>query len=130
MDQDKTYKEEELRDERLAVQARRGDTAAFALLVKRYEQPLFRYLRRMLGNTPDAEDMFQETFLRVHQHLGRYRDNAPFRPWLYRIATNLCRDRLRYRRRHPMLALDAPPRGGPRCAALGRTPARGRTRPR
>ncbi len=95
-------------DEVLAARARCGEAQAFAALVRRYETPLFRYLRRMLGNAADAEDVFQETFLRVHQHLGRYRNDAPFRPWLYCIATNLCRDRLRYRRRHPVLALDAP----------------------
>lgn len=88
--------------------ASRGDADAFAILVRRYEKPLYGYLRRMLGNGADAEDVFQDTFLRVHQHAGRYRRGAPFRPWVYKIATNLCRDRLRKRRRHPQLSLDRP----------------------
>ncbi len=88
--------------------ASRGDADAFAALVRRYEKPLYGYLRRMLGDRADAEDVFQETFLRVHQHAGRYRHGAPFRPWLYKIATNLCRDRLRRRRRHPQVSLDTP----------------------
>ncbi len=86
----------------------RGDGDAFALLLRRYESLLYGYLRRMLGNGADAEDVFQESFLRVYQHRARYRLGAPFRPWLYQIATNLCRDRLRSRRRHPEVSLDAP----------------------
>lgn len=78
-----------------------GDDSALAQLVHRYEAPLFNYARQMLGNTADAEDVFQETFLRVHLYRGRFWGNAPFRPWVYRIATNLCRDRIRYRRRRP-----------------------------
>lgn len=113
MDSGRAYSVTEASDERLAVYARRGDAAAFAALVQRYEAPLFRYVRRMLGNAADAEDVFQETFLRVHQHLDRYRADAPFRPWLYSIATNLCRDRLRSRRRHPMVALESPLSGNP-----------------
>lgn len=95
-------------DEELMARASRGDADAFAALVRRYEKPLYGYVRRMLGNGVDAEDVFQDTFLRVHQHAGRYRHGAPFRPWLYKIATNLCRDRLRKRRRHPQVSLDRP----------------------
>lgn len=85
-----------------------GDDPAFERLVKRYEHRLFNYIRRMVGSSSDAEDLFQETFLRVYRHRGRFRISARFRPWLYRIATNLCRDHLRYRRRHPALSLNAP----------------------
>ena len=102
------YSPVEHTDEELMRRAAHGDEDAFALLVRRYESPLYGYLRRMLGNGADAEDAFQETFLRVHQHRSRYRQGAPFRPWLYQIATNLCRDRLRSRRRHPQVSLDAP----------------------
>lgn len=90
------------------AQAAHGDADAFAALVRRYEKPLYQYLRRMLGSRTDAEDVFQETFLRVHQHAGRFRRGEPFRPWVYKIATNLCRDQLRKRRRHPQVSLDAP----------------------
>lgn len=88
-------------DEALMERVRRGDESALAELIRRYEQPLFNYIAKMLGNRTDAEDIFQETFLRVHLHGNRFWFNAPFRPWVYRIATNLCKDRLRYRKRRP-----------------------------
>jgi RNA polymerase sigma-70 factor, ECF subfamily len=103
-----TYSAVEYSDEELMQRAARGEEDAFALLVHRYEKPLYGYARRMLGNSAEAEDVFQETFLRVYQHRNQYRVGAPFRPWLYQIATNLCRDRLRSRRRHPLVSLDAP----------------------
>ena len=80
---------------------------AFEALVRRYESPLYNYAFRVLDNREDARDVFQETFLRVYQHRARYRRGAPVRPWIYRIATNLCRDKLRARRRRPTISLDA-----------------------
>ena len=94
-------------DEELICLVRDGMTSAFEVLVKRYEMPLFNYIRRMVGNTSDAEDLFQGTFLRVYSHLDRFRTTGGFRPWVYRIATNLCKDHLKYRRRHPTVSLDA-----------------------
>lgn len=110
---DRTYTKQrpgltEQRDESLMALWLDGHENAFAVLVRRYEKPLFNFLRRMAGNAGDAEDLFQETFLRVHQHRRRYRAGAPFKPWLYCIAANLCRDRLRYRARRPSVSLDAP----------------------
>ncbi len=98
--------------------AKAGDAASFEALARRYEKRLFNYALRMLGNAQDAEDVFQDTLLRLHRHRGRYREGAPLRPWLYRIATNLCRDHLRRRMRRSWVSLDAPAaaEGG---AALG-----------
>lgn len=104
MDESKTYRAADAAaqsDEALMVRVKAGDHDALAVLVRRYEQPLFNYACKMLGNRSDAEDVFQETFLRVHLHCRRFWGQAPFRPWLYRIATNLCKDRLRYRKRRP-----------------------------
>jgi RNA polymerase sigma-70 factor (ECF subfamily) len=104
MEQLSTYKatgEQTPSDESLMIQVKAGDQDALAVLVRRYEHPLFNYACKMIGNRADAEDVFQETFLRVHLHANRFWGNAPFRPWLYRIATNLCKDRLRYRKRRP-----------------------------
>ncbi|MDQ1258025.1 MAG: hypothetical protein QG656_2634, partial [Candidatus Hydrogenedentes bacterium] len=95
-------------DEALVRLARQGHTRAFEMLVKRYEQPLYNYLRRLSGNGSDAEDLFQETFLRVYGNLDRFKDTGRFRPWVYQIATNLCRDRIRYRKRRPQVSLDQP----------------------
>jgi len=88
-------------DERIVVLVQCGQTDAFEVLVKRYERRLYNYIRRMSGSAPDAEDLFQETFLRAYTHLDRFRADGLFRPWLYRIATNLCRDRQRWWRRRP-----------------------------
>ena len=94
-------------DEDLMRRTQGGDGAAFGQIVRRYEAPLFNYLRRMAGNAGEAEDLFQETMLRVYRSREGYDLEAPFRPWLYRIATNCCRDRLRYWRRRPSTSLDA-----------------------
>lgn len=88
--------------------AQHDDRDAFGLLMRRYEHALFNYARRMIGSAPDAEDIFQEAFLRVYRHRDRYRAGKPFRPWLYRIATNLCKDHLRYRSHRRHASLDAP----------------------
>jgi len=104
MEQSVTYEganRTEVSDEALMAQVKAGDEGALAALICRYEKPLFNYALRMLGNAADAEDLFQETFLRVYQHRSRFWEGAPFKRWLYRIATNLCYDRLRYRKRRP-----------------------------
>jgi RNA polymerase sigma-70 factor (ECF subfamily) len=92
-------------DARLAVMARDGDRGAFAELVDMYKGKLFHLAFRMLGNRQEAEDVVQETFLRTYEHLARYDDIHKFSTWIYRIATNLCIDRLR--RRKPIYSLDA-----------------------
>jgi len=97
----------ETSDEELISLVRQGKTSMFEILVKRYEVPLFNYIRRMVRSASDAEDLFQETFLRVYTHLDSFRVTRRFRPWVYRIATNLCRDHLRYKRRRPHVSLDA-----------------------
>ena len=98
-------------DEDLIRLVRQGETSAFEMLVKRYEMPLFNYIARMIGSRSEAEDLFQETFLRVYKHLDRFRTTGRFRPWVYRIATNLCKDHIKYRSRHRTVSLDKD-RGG------------------
>jgi len=100
MTRSETYIEEEsISDEQLMTRSRDGDSQAFALLVRRYEAPLYGYLHRMLQNSADAKDVFQETFLRLYRNLHRFRADGRFKPWVYRIAANLARDRLRARKR-------------------------------
>lgn len=101
------------------IRVQRDDTSAFAAIMKRYEAPLFNYLRRMSGNAADAEELVQEAFLRVYQHRERFEPSLPFKPWLYRIATNLCSDRLRYLARRPAVSLDAPIAGREEAATVG-----------
>jgi RNA polymerase sigma-70 factor (ECF subfamily) len=98
----------EASDEELVARFRTGrDPEAFAALVRRYEHELFGYLRRYLGNAELAEDVFQETFLRVHTKCGGFEGNRAFRPWLYAIATNQAIDAQRRARRHRSDGSDA-----------------------
>src|SRR3989304_4903459 len=73
----------------------KGDRAAFEELVHRYERELYSYLRRYLGDADLAEDVFQTTFLQVHQKCSQFQDGRSFRPWLYTIATHQAIDALR-----------------------------------
>lgn len=89
----------------LARLALKGDQRAFAELVDIYQDKLYHMAYRMLNNRQEAEDVVQDTFLRVYKNLDRYDDTLKFSTWIYRIATNLCIDRLR--RRKPTYSLDA-----------------------
>lgn len=92
-------------DVRLAKLARKGDQRAFAEIVGLYKDKIFHLAYRMLNNRHEAEDIVQETFLRVYKSLDRYDENQKFSTWIYRIGTNLCIDRLR--KRKPSYSLDA-----------------------
>ena len=88
-------------DEELFRQFRdSGDAGAYEALVHRYEQPLFGYLNRYLGNAELAEDVFQATFLRVYLKSDRFEDGRAVRPWIYAIATHKAIDVQRHERRH------------------------------
>jgi len=79
-------------DEQLMIEVQQGSTDALATLVERHHAPLLAYLYRLLGGRQHlAEDLVQESFLRLLQH-GGYQQGRPFKPWLYAIATNLARD--------------------------------------
>ena len=87
--------EHEASDESLLGAYARGDLAAFEKLFRRYEKALHRHLTRMLNDRAMAEDLVIETFLRLHVHRTHLRAGAPVRPWIYTIAGNLARNRLR-----------------------------------
>ncbi len=70
--------------------ARWGDAAAWEQLVQAHQQPVFRLAYLLLGDSDDAEDVAQETFLRAYHALSSFDSTRPLRPWLMRIATNLC----------------------------------------
>ncbi len=94
-------------DEQLLDQYRDfGDRAAFAALVRRYERELYTYLRRYLGNALAAEDVFQQTFMLVHQKVAQYESGRPVRPWLYSVAVHQAIDYHRRDRRHWLPSLD------------------------
>jgi len=84
-----------------------GHDAALNDLMARHAQPVFQFLCRMLGNEDDANDLAQETFLRVYQHRASFRPGARFTTWLFTIAANLARNHHRWLGRHPNVSLDA-----------------------
>jgi RNA polymerase sigma factor (sigma-70 family) len=100
-------------DERLVRAFRAGEESAFAALVIKYREPVYRFLRWMTGNHEDAADLTQEVFLRAYRGLGQFQGRCRLRTWLLRIATNACLDH-RERQRQPLpleaaAALTAPP---------------------
>ena len=81
--------------------------AALNNLMGRHAEKLFHYLVRSLQNEDDAADLAQETFVRVYQNRTKFDARQKFSTWLYAIASNLVRDRYRWRKRHPQVSLDA-----------------------
>ena len=91
-------------DTDLVRRARRGDSAAFEALYRRHARAVHGFALRLCGDPAAAEDIVQDTVLKLFGFLGGFRDEAPLRPWLKRVASNLAIDRLR--RQRPQL--DAP----------------------
>lgn len=85
-------------DETLFADYRAGNATAFETLFRRWQAPLGRHLTRMLEDPAAADDLVMETFLRLHRHRARWREGTPLGPWLFTIARNLARNRLRARR--------------------------------
>jgi RNA polymerase sigma-70 factor, ECF subfamily len=71
-----------------AIQSGRGDL--FHDLVRRYQRPLYNFGIKMCGDTHDAEDLVQETFINVYKYLGGFRYETKFKNWLYRVAASIC----------------------------------------
>ena len=87
-----------LRDEDLARRILLRSPGAFEAFYASYASVLLRYLARMVGDRALAEDLLQETMLRVHQRIESYKERGAFRAWVYRIATNLALTELRRRK--------------------------------
>jgi RNA polymerase sigma-70 factor (ECF subfamily) len=90
----------------LMLRCRHGDRTALGELVRRYEEPLINFLHRMLGDIAEAEDLFQETFLRILRSAPAYEPKAAFSTWLYTIARHLCIDRFKKRKGLSLTSLD------------------------
>lgn len=95
---------EEKTDARLMAEFCRGNARAFDEIVARYKRPLFAWLCRQVTNRDDADDIFQETWIRVARNAEKFSDIS-FRAWLWRIARNLVIDH--FRRRREQISLDA-----------------------
>jgi RNA polymerase sigma-70 factor, ECF subfamily len=79
----------------LIRRAQQGDTAAFEELVRNYDRSVLRLTMRLTDSTEDAQDIYQDTFIRAYRKIGQFRFECSFYTWIYRIATNLCSDYLR-----------------------------------
>ena len=87
-------------DPSVAIRAKRGDEQAFIEIVEFYYPRCLRFARNMLGNEQDAEEAVQDAFVRVHDSFPRFREDARFDPWLFRILANRCRTLMARSRRH------------------------------
>jgi len=92
--------------EALVQRCQRGDEAAFAEIFESQMARIFRLALTILRDRQDAEDVTQETFLRVFKRIGDYRGESSFQTWLTSIAVNLCRDRMRRRKLRSLVSLD------------------------
>lgn len=84
-----------------------GHDAALNDLMERHATSVFRFLCRLLNNEDDANDLAQETFVRVFQSRAKFDATKKFSTWLFTIAANLARNQIRWRTRHPNVSLEA-----------------------
>lgn len=86
-------------DAALVARCKENDLSAFEEIVQRYQHKIYGYVKRLVGNETDAEDITQEVFLKALHSLRSFREESSLQTWLFRIATNLCRDMHRRRQR-------------------------------
>ena len=84
-----------INDADLIREAQRGSRTAFEELVRQYDQAVLRLALHLTGSEAEAQDVYQEAFLKAYRHLGNFRFECSFYTWMYRIVTNLCLDHLR-----------------------------------
>lgn len=104
-----TSAQEAIHDAGLVQRFNAGDEAAFEEIMTRYRERVFSVALALLRNRADAEEIAQDTFIRAHRGLGRFRGDSSLATWLHRITVNLARNRYWYffrRRRHATLSLD------------------------
>jgi RNA polymerase sigma-70 factor (ECF subfamily) len=101
-------------DEELMAEIARGDEYAFELLVNRHQSRMLNLIYRFVGNRTQARDLAQEVFIRVWQAAPRYKPQAKFTTWTYRLAANLCLNELKSSDRKKLFFLGSP-------AEVGRT---------
>jgi RNA polymerase sigma-70 factor (ECF subfamily) len=93
-------------DEELVAAFQQGEASAFDVLVARWDRKIHGAIYRVVGPDDDARDLCQEAFLKAYRGLGTFKREARFSSWLYQIALNVCRDRLRRRRGRTPVSLD------------------------
>ncbi len=88
-----------MEEHELIDRLREGDYGAIDEIIENYKNPLFAFILRIVNSHADAEDIFQETWLRVIRYISKFRGESKFSTWLFQIALNLCRDTKRKKKR-------------------------------
>ncbi len=114
---------EPLPDQTIIENIQNSQAWAFEALFERYEEAIHRHLCHMVGDEPAADDLLQETFLRVWMHANQWNGQGSVKGWLFRIATNLAINHLRTHRRRPEQPLEMPETAGVDEDDLPDTPA-------
>ena len=99
--------ESKAEDARLVERAKKGDVASFERLFEKYEKRIYNLVYHMIGDREIASDLTQDTFVRAYNSLDSVKTGDYFLPWLWRVATNICRDYARKRKRRPTVSLDS-----------------------
>ena len=95
---DRQAQDRRIDDTMLIREAQRGNRAAFEELVRHYDQAVLRLALHLTGTEHDAQDVYQDAFLKAYKNIGSFRFECSFYTWIYRIVTNLCLDQLRRRK--------------------------------
>lgn len=98
-------------DRTIISRCKNRDAEAFSIIVDQYQARIYGFVRRMLRNTEDAEDVAQEVFIKAFENFDRFDGRASLSTWLFKIASNLCIDRARKRGRRPELVSLEPGNG-------------------
>ena len=107
--QPEVFDQSKASDEVIFEQVKRDEFNAFDLIVSRYKNRLFNCVYRLVHNSEIAEDLVQETFLRVYKNRHNYHATSNFSTWIYTIALNLARSELRKRKRRQFFSLNSSP---------------------
>lgn len=99
-------------DKKILIAAKRKNFKAFEAILSHYEKVIFNYIFRLVNHRQDAEDLTQETFIKVYTHLSSIDPEKSFRAWLYKIATNVTYDWFRKKGAHPELFIIDDPLAG------------------
>ncbi|MBW2046206.1 MAG: sigma-70 family RNA polymerase sigma factor [Deltaproteobacteria bacterium] len=98
----------QITDDELVDGYLKGDISCFDEIMNRYKNRLYNYIYHHTGHRQLAEDLFQEAFTRVIEHLPRYRKRGNFPGWIFKIALNICRDHMRKKAKMPTVSLNQP----------------------
>ena len=111
-----------LSDEQLVALTVKGDVSAFNEIVVRWEGKLYNFVYRHIGDAEEAKDITQESFVRAYSHLDGFRGHSKFSSWLYQIALNLCRSKLRRTKARPTVSIDGREQDNPLWAVADERP--------